>query len=33
MIEITDAAREEIAKTVKEQGDNRTIRIYIAGHG
>ena len=36
MIQITDAAREEIARTV-EKLDNpdgaKAVRVYIAGHG
>jgi hypothetical protein len=33
MIEITDAAREVIAQTVADEGTNKAVRVYIAGHG
>jgi Fe-S cluster assembly iron-binding protein IscA len=33
MIEISDAAREVIARTVADDGSDKAVRVYIAGHG
>ncbi len=33
MIQISDAARDEIVRTLDEQGKDRVVRIYVAGHG
>ncbi len=33
MIQISDAAREEIVRTLDEQDKDRVVRIYVAGHG
>jgi hypothetical protein len=33
MIEITDAAREEIVKAVAGKGDSPTVRIFVNRYG
>ncbi len=33
MIEITDLAREQLRASVEGNGDNPSVRIYVAGAG
>lgn len=33
MIQITDHAKEKLLESVKDQGENPAVRIYVAGSG
>lgn len=33
MIEITDLAREKLLESLKDQGENPAVRVYVAGSG
>lgn len=33
MIEVTDKAREKLLESLKEHGENPSVRVYIAGSG
>jgi Fe-S cluster assembly iron-binding protein IscA len=33
MFEVTDSARDEIVRVLKEAEEKKAVRVYIAGHG
>lgn len=33
MIQVSEDARTEIQKTIEDKGNNKAVRVYVAGYG